>query len=94
MQIREDVTMMHEVDEAAVADQMAEMFSPSQVDQAIRQAVQLCWMALPRQRRSPDELERQIRRIVDRALKDFREDSQAFARPQQTQPGKKRSKRG
>jgi hypothetical protein len=39
-------------------------------------------MALPKERRNPDELERQIRRLVDRALKDFREDCQAFARSQ------------
>jgi hypothetical protein len=43
----------------------------------LRQAVQLCWMALPKERRNADELERQMRRLIDRALKDFREDSKA-----------------
>ena len=38
------------------------------------------WMALPKDRRNADELERQIRRIVDRALKDFREDQEQFGR--------------
>ena len=62
------------------AEQMADLFGPGQVDQTLRQAVQCCWMALPKQRRSIDELERQIRRLIDRALKDFREDSEAFGR--------------
>jgi hypothetical protein len=45
-----------------------------------RQAVQFCWMALPKDGRNADELERQVRRLVDRALKDFREDMEAFGR--------------
>lgn len=57
---------------------MAAIFGPAQVDQAIRQAIQFCWMSLPKQRRTADEVETQIRRIVERALKDFREDGQVF----------------
>ena len=60
------------------AERMAEFFGPGQVDQAIRQAVQFCWMSLPKERRTAEELENQIRRLVERALKDFREDRQAF----------------
>jgi hypothetical protein len=76
--------MMHvsEGSEGVGAEQMADLFGPSQVDQTVRQAVQFCWMALPKEHRNADELERQIRRIVDRALKDFREDSEAFGRSQ------------
>ncbi|HET6573766.1 MAG TPA: hypothetical protein VFG68_09210 [Fimbriiglobus sp.] len=59
---------------------MAEMFGPAQVDQTVRQAIQFCWMGLPKARRTADELEAQIRRLVDRALKDFREDMQAFGK--------------
>jgi hypothetical protein len=62
------------------AEQMADFFSPAQVDQSIRQAVQFCWMSLPKERRNADELERQMRRLIDRALKDFREDCEAFGR--------------
>lgn len=62
------------------ADKMADFFGPGQVDQTIRQAIHFCWMALPKDRRNPDELEKQVRRIVDRALKDFREDSAQFGR--------------
>jgi hypothetical protein len=68
-----------EVCDASAAEHWANMFGPAQVDQIIRQAVQSCWMALPKDRRNADELERQLRRLVERALKDFREDAQAFA---------------
>ena len=63
------------------AQRMAEMFGPAQVDQMIRQSIQFCWMGLPADRRSTDEVEAQIRRIVDRALRDFRDDRQAFGSP-------------
>lgn len=59
-------------------ERMAEFFGPGQVDQTVRQAIHFCWMGLPRERKNMDELERQIRRIVDRALKDFRDDAEAF----------------
>ena len=57
---------------------MHEMFGPSQVDQQIRQAIHICWMMLPEGRKTVDELEKQIRRIMDRAFKDLREDTDAF----------------
>ena len=63
------------------AEKMAEIFGPGQIDQMIRQG-HFCWMALPKDRKNADELERQIRRIVDRALKDFREDQEQFSRTQ------------
>ena len=59
------------------AEKFREFFGPH-VDQSIRMAVQHCWMSLPKSKRTADELETQIRRIVDRALRDFREDQQAF----------------
>lgn len=59
-------------------DRMSEFFGPGHVDQAIRQAIQACWMALPKEQRTLDEVERQIKRLVDRALKDLREDGEAF----------------
>jgi hypothetical protein len=33
---------------------MREFFSPSQVDTQIRQAIQFCWMGLPKERRNVD----------------------------------------
>ena len=62
------------------AERMAEMFGPACIDQFIRQAIQQCWMLLAKEKRTPEELESQIRRIMDRALKDFREDLDAFGR--------------
>ena len=60
------------------AERVADVFGPGHIDQTIRQAIQFCWMSLPKERRTAEELERQVRRIVDRALKDFREDQHAF----------------
>ena len=60
-------------------ENMRDMFGPSQIDQQIRQAIHFCWMGLPKDKRSVDELERQIRRIVDRALRDMREDFDEFS---------------
>jgi len=60
------------------ADKMREMFGPNQVDESIRRAIHMCWMTLPSEKRNIDEVDRQIRRLVDRALKDLREDSEAF----------------
>jgi hypothetical protein len=57
---------------------MRKMFGPQQVDQMVRQAIQFCWMGLPEEKRTVDEVERQVRRILDRALKDMREDAGAF----------------
>ena len=62
------------------ADKMAEMFGPGQIDQMIRQGIQFCWMALPRDRKNADELVRQVRRIAERAPEDFREDQKQFGR--------------
>jgi hypothetical protein len=52
--------------------------SPQQVDHQIRQAIQFCWMALPPEQRNVEEVEKQIRRIVERALRDLREDADSF----------------
>lgn len=57
---------------------MRDLFGPGQIDQLIRQAIQFCWMGLPKEKQNVDEMERQIRRIVDRALRDFRDDRVEF----------------
>jgi hypothetical protein len=59
-------------------ERMRSFFSPQQVDQQIRQAIQFCWMSLPPERQNVDEVEKQIRRIVERAIRDLREDSDSF----------------
>ena len=64
--------------DSPTAEEMRKLFTPSQVDEQVRQAVQFCWMMLPEDKRTIDELEKQLHRIVKRAIKDFREDAQAF----------------
>ena len=59
-------------------ERMRSLFGPQQVDQQIRQAIQFCWMALPQEKKNVDEVEKQIRRLVDRAMRDLREDTDAF----------------
>lgn len=54
------------------------LFGPGQVDQTIRNAIQICWMMLPDEKKTPDDLEKAIREIVDRAIQDFREDANRF----------------
>ena len=60
---------------------MRAFFGPQQVDTQIRQAIQFCWMALPDDRKNVDEVVKEIRRIVDRALDDLREDYRCFGIP-------------
>ena len=79
---------------AAALAQMAELLGPGQADQMLRQAMQLCWMALPEDRRNAEEFERQIRRLVDRAVKDFREDQEAFGRSPKAKKGRKSGRSG
>jgi hypothetical protein len=66
-----------EGEDEKAAERMADFFGPGQVDQSIRQAIHFCWMALPKDRWTVDELRSQVRRIVDRALEDFAEDAAA-----------------
>ncbi len=51
---------------------------PGRVDQAVRTAIHKCWHALPPERQSLDQVERHIRRLVDRAFRDLREDAELF----------------
>lgn len=51
---------------------------PQMVDQQIRSAINSCWMMLPNEQKNFADLERHIRRLVDRALRDFSDDANAF----------------
>ncbi len=51
---------------------------PGAVDQFVRAAIHKCWHALPPDRQDLDTVEALIRRLVDRALRDFREDATRF----------------
>lgn len=69
---------MHEMNDPEMNRKMREMFGPAHVDQQLRSAMQMCWMLLPDDRRTVDELEKQFRRMIDRAIQDFRDDADAF----------------
>jgi len=73
-------TSISSFDEGSDGEQpdLGQFFGPGHVDQAVRQAIQACWMALPKSKRTVDEVDSHIRRLVDRALKDLRDDSEAF----------------
>lgn len=72
--------MFAKFDDEDAFDRMRDMFSPAHVDQQVRQALQMCWMMLPKGKKNVDELEQQFRRIVDRAIRDLREDNEAFGK--------------
>ena len=69
---------MFNANDPDAGEKMRAIFSPGQVDQSVRQAIQMCWMMLPADRKTVDELEKEIRRIVDRAISNLREDSASF----------------
>jgi hypothetical protein len=69
---------MFEAGDPGAGDKMRLMFGPGHVDEQIRQAIHFCWMMLPDDRKSVAELEQQFRRIVERALKDLKDDADAF----------------
>ena len=60
------------------AEGMRSFFGPLHVDEMVRQAIQACWMSLPAGRKNIVEVEKEVRRIVDRALHNLREDADAF----------------
>jgi hypothetical protein len=59
-------------------EQMRSLFGPQQTDAMVRQVINVCWMSLPRTQRTVADVEREVRRIFERALKDLREDAQSF----------------
>jgi hypothetical protein len=65
-------------DDPDFGSKMRGAFGPGQVDQLIRNAVQVCWMMLPDDKKTVDELEKQLRRVFDRAVANLRDDSDAF----------------
>ena len=65
-------------DDPDALEKMRRMLGAGMVDQQMRQAIQMCWMSLPKDKKTVDELEKQVRRIMERAIKDLRKDSKAF----------------
>ena len=57
---------------------MRDMFGPTGVDQQVRAAISACWSMMPPDRRTLDAVAAEVRRIVERALANLREDAAAF----------------
>jgi hypothetical protein len=55
--------------------------SPDAASDSIKQAIILGWWLLPKDLRTEENLELEIRRLVDDAIRDFREDKDRFLSP-------------
>lgn len=62
----------------AMAARMRRHLSPTQADESVRRALQMCWRMLPPAKQNVVEVEVEFRRLVDRALKDMHEDAERF----------------
>ena len=72
--------MMYEAHEMSEADfeKMSSMMGPGQIDASLRQTLQMLWMIMPANKKNVEAIEQEFRRLVDRALRDFREDAESF----------------
>lgn len=57
---------------------MVASMGPGLPDQMVRQAIQFCWIMMPPERQHPLEVAEEMRRILERALRDFTDDASAF----------------
>src|SRR5262249_3788624 len=55
--------------------------SPDAANDSIRKAIIFGWWLLPRDQRTEENLEREIRGLVDDAIREFREDKDRFLNP-------------
>lgn len=62
----------------SLTQHMRENMGPFGADQSVRQAIMTCWRMLPEESRTPERVEQEVRRLLERALSEFREDSAAF----------------
>ncbi len=65
-------------DDAEGMERMREWMGPGMVDETLRQAIRFAWLSLPPEKRNLGEVETVIRHLVERALKDLREDKDLF----------------
>lgn len=60
------------------AEHMRQFMGPFGPDNAMRQALTTIWQYLPDGARTPDRLEQEARRLLERALQSLRDDQAAF----------------
>ena len=63
----EDVRELLRYPDDSAGGMMTTSFVSCPRDYTVRQAIEFCWMALPKERRNSDEVEKQFRRIPKRA---------------------------
>ena len=61
-------------------DDFASLLGPGYIDKEVRSALQNCWLCIAKEDRTIDRVEAEFRRIVERAIKDFRDDEKVFRR--------------
>jgi hypothetical protein len=66
------------VDNPDAEGKLRDLMGPGAADQMLRQTLHFAWMSLPKEKRSVEELERVVRRLLDRAIEDLREDQDLF----------------
>lgn len=66
---------MHSFDSDA---DMFEAMGPGAADKAFRDAIQLCWMAMPKEKKSLSELKTLVEKLLDRVFRDLNEDEKYF----------------
>ncbi len=66
---------MHSFDSDA---DIFEAMGPGAADKALRDAIQLCWMAMPKEKKSLPELKTLVEKLLDRVFRDLNEDEQYF----------------
>jgi histone H3/H4 len=59
-------------------DEMRAKLGPHVVDQLVRQAISVCWMVVPDEKRTVKDVEAEVRRVVERALENLRQDAASF----------------
>ncbi len=60
------------------AEAMRKMFSPTQVEQMIGQAANICWMMMPPEKKNVPAVVAEMRRIFERSIKNLEDDASAF----------------
>ena len=55
-------------------DKLRKMMGPGGADHTLRSAINMVWMTLPPEGKSLAELEKEVRRLVDRAFENMWED--------------------
>jgi len=55
-----------------------DMMGPARIRQMIRQAATTCYCMLPPDARTPERVQQELQRIVDRLFRELREDARAF----------------